>query len=85
MATCKGENCRLPMSWAISPNNQRIPLDARPYQVLVNSGIVKTDDPKIIRYKLEKRRGEYHAVRDDEAGTYVNHWQTCKDPPARRR
>lgn len=84
MANCKGENCQLPMTWAKSPALQPIPLDARPYQILVNSGVIKADDPKIIRYRLESRAGDYHAVRDD-AGTYVNHWQTCKDPPPRRR
>ena len=84
MATCKGERCQLPFSWATSPAGRPIPLDARPYQILVNSGIIKADDPKIIRYALENRAGQYHAVRDDAAGTYVNHWQTCTDPPNRR-
>lgn len=64
------------MMWAISPAGKSMPLDARPYAVLVRDNVVKAEDARITRYRTEHRGEELHAVKDAE-GAYVSHWQTC--------
>lgn len=64
------------MIWVLSPTGKRMPLDARPFGVLIQSGVIGPNAANLTRYNTEDRGGELHAVKD-AAGAYVSHFQTC--------
>jgi len=74
MPNCK--SCYTPITWTISPAGKLLPLDSRPYVILLRDQLVAAPAPATTRYRIDQIGDELHAVKDPE-GTYVSHWVTC--------
>lgn len=72
---CKRPGCGMAITWAITVNDKRMPVDFLPSD---DGNIVFENDRAIVLKKDDEH------LTNDDVPRWKSHWVTCKNPPERK-